>query len=72
MQYNFHLDILKDHVKIGEALALNCTIKFDEKAEVMRGIQFEMSEDKINITPIQNGNTPTFDRFTNRIRPVLE
>lgn len=72
MQYNFHLDILKDHVKIGEALAINCTIKFDEKAEVMRGIQFEMSEDRINITPIQNGNTPTFDRFTNRIRPVLE
>ena len=72
MLYNFHIDILKDRVKIGEALALNCTIKFDENAEVMRGIQFEMSEDTINMIPIQNGAAFTFDRFAQRVRPVLE
>ena len=78
MNYNYHIDILKDYVKIGEALALNCTIKFDETAEVTRGIQFEMSKN-VNMYDIQtenNGNIETykldFDRFTHRIRPVLE
>ena len=65
MIYSFRVDILKDYVKAGEALARDCTIKFDETAEVTRGIQFDMSLDHINMSSI------AFDRFTQRFRPVL-
>ena len=65
MIYSFRVDILKDYVKAGEALARDCTIKFDETAEVTRGIQFDMSLDHIKMSSI------SFDRFTQRFRPVL-
>lgn len=65
MIYSFRVDILKDYVKAGEALARDCTIKFDETAEVTRGIQLDMSLDRIKMSSI------AFDRFTQRLRPVL-
>lgn len=52
MIYKFRVDILKDYVKVGEALARSCIVKFDSNAEVMRGIQLDMSEENINMSNV--------------------
>lgn len=65
MKYNFCLDILRDNVKIGEALAESVTIHYDYNSAVQKGIQFDMKR-------IQMGSSDlAFDMFRDRIRPVI-
>ena len=65
MKYDFRLDILRDGIKIGEALAESARITFKYSAEVMKGIQFDMKDVDMSASGL------TFDMFTDRIRPVL-
>ena len=76
MIYNFRIDVLRNYVKIGELYCSNCIIKFDKNAEVSKGLQLTVSADKEKMTKEYRaiGSDPssfTFNKFTDRIRPVL-
>lgn len=64
MKYDFRLDILRNKVKVGEALAESVTIHYDYNSSVQKGIQFDMKK-------IQMSSDLKFDMFQDRIRPVL-
>lgn len=67
-QYDFRLDILRNGIKIGEALAESAQIHFDQDADVMKGLKFDLIKTKMSKT---TGDPLVFDQFKDRIRPVL-
>ena len=76
MIYDFRVDILRNYVKIGEALCSQCRIKFDKNADVKKGMQLTMSADKIKMTKAYQGLGQSvleyaFDMFSDRLRPVV-
>lgn len=75
MIYDFRIDILRNNIKIGEALCDAGLVRFDKRADVSLGLQLSMSADRIRMQKAVSGSGPaqtyTFDMFSDRLRPVL-
>ena len=67
MKHEYRMDILRNHVVIGEALVTKCNVKFDGSALVQRGIQFSSDLSRI----AWNSSGLTLDLFQDRFQPVL-
>lgn len=65
MKYDFRMEILRNYVKIGEIRTESVLIRFNNSSEVMRGIQLDMKDVKMDAPDL------SFDMFKDRIRPVL-
>ena len=64
IQFDFRIDITRNHVKIGEALAEDVQIHYNYDSEVMKGMRFTLIKTKMSANM-------TFDMFKDRLRPVL-
>ena len=76
MIYNFRVDILRNSIKIGEALCDSGLVSFDKRADVSLGLQLSMSSDRIRMQKYVSNiggtaQTYTFNMFSDRLRPVL-
>lgn len=67
MKHEYRMDILRNHVVIGEVSVTKCNVKFDCSALVQRGIQFsaDLSRTAWNLSGL------TLDLFQDRFQPVL-
>ena len=65
MKYDFRVEILRNYVKIGEIRTESVLIRYNNGSEVMRGIQLDMKDVKMDAPDL------SFDMFKDRIRPVL-
>lgn len=64
IQFDFRIDITRNHVKVGEAFAEDVQIHYDYNADVMKGMRFNLIKTKMS-------EGITFDMFKDRMRPVL-
>lgn len=65
MLTDFRVDILRNHIKVGEILAESVNIHFAYDSEVMKGIRMQIH--KVKMTD----DSLSFDYFKDRIQPVL-
>ena len=70
-QYKWRLDIIRGHVKIGEAKAISVSCKFDESADVTRTMSAEVPTDGFIVNSPSSLISVTYDMFTDRLRPVV-
>ena len=77
--YRYRVDIVRKHLKIGEARAEAGTVHYDSTADVMRSLQCQVPcdgfsiPDIIEITDNSRRRVPQrFDLFKDRLRPVIE
>lgn len=77
--YRYRVDIIRNHLKVGEARTEAVTVRYDSTADVMRSMQCQVPCDGFNIQDIieitDHGRTrvrQSFDLFKDRIRPVIE
>ena len=66
MNLDFRIDLLRQRIKIGEARCTDADIRFNRDAEICRALKTKMSSTDFRMSP-----GITFDKFTDRIRPVL-
>lgn len=76
MIYNFRVDILRDNIKIGEALCDSGLVRFEKRADVSLGLQLSMSSERIRMQKAvsslgSSAQSYEFNMFSDRLRPVL-
>lgn len=76
MQCDSRVDILRKGVKIGEVFCTSLLVKFNQNSDVCRAMQADLSEDNMVMSKEYSGigqapKSYTFQKFTDRLRPVL-
>ena len=70
-QYKWRLDIIRAHVKIGEAKLISASAKFDENSDVTRSMEAQVPVDGFIVNTPTGTSTIAYDMFTDRLRPVV-